>query len=114
VNVTNDGWFWGSSILDLQLACSVFRAIENRLPVIIAANTGISAYVDSQGSVQEQGPRRREAILYAKVVQDGRLTWYQRMGDIPAGLCAWFCLVAAGFGAAMRLSRNKAGPERRY
>lgn len=114
VNVTNDGWFWGSSILDLQLACAVFRAIENRLPVLVAANTGISAYVDSQGYVQERGPKRREAILYVNVQRDGRLGWYRRMGDLPAGLCAWFCLAAAGFGVVARLTRNKVGPERRY
>jgi apolipoprotein N-acyltransferase len=114
VNVTNDGWFWGSSILDLQLACSVFRAIENRLPVIVAANTGISASVDSRGRVQQQGPRRDEAVLYAEVEVDGRLSCYRRMGDLPAGLCALFCLAAALFGLGTRLRRNKAGRRGRY
>ncbi len=114
VNVTNDGWFWGSNILDLQLACSVFRAIENRLPVIVAANTGISASVDSRGRVQQQGPRRGEAILYAEVGADGRLSCYRRMGDLPAGLCALFCLAAALFGLGTRLRRNKAGRTGRY
>ncbi len=109
VNVTNDGWFWGSNILDLQLACAVFRAIENRLPVIIAANTGISAYVDSRGHVQQHGPRRGEAVLSAEVETDGRLSCYRRVGDLPAGLCACFCLAVAVFGLAARLSRNKAG-----
>ena len=32
VTITNDGWFWGSSLLDLHLACGTFRAIETRLP----------------------------------------------------------------------------------
>ncbi len=114
VNVTNDGWFWGSNILDLQLACCVFRAIEHRLPMIVAANTGISAYVDSDGKVQQRGPRRRESVLYAEVKPDGRLTCYGRMGDLPAGLCASFCLALALFGLATRLSRNKAGRTGRY
>ena len=95
VNVTNDGWFWGSNILDLQLACAVCRAIENRLPVLVAANTGISAVIDSKGRILDRGPRRGEAILYAEVQSDGRRSWYQRIGDIPAALCALFCLAAA-------------------
>lgn len=109
VNVTNDGWFWGSNILDLQLACSVFRAIENRLPMLVAANTGISAVVDSDGRVQQQGPRRSESVLYTEVGDDGRISCYRRIGDIPAGLCAWFCFVAAVFGLAAKLRRNKVG-----
>ena len=36
VNVTNDGWFRGSSELDMHLACGVFRAIEMREPLVIA------------------------------------------------------------------------------
>ncbi|MCU0978076.1 MAG: apolipoprotein N-acyltransferase [Pirellulaceae bacterium] len=95
VNVTNDGWFWGASILDLHLACAVCRAIENRLPMLVAANTGISAVIDSRGRVLDHGPRRGEAILYAEIQSDDRQSWYQRLGDIPAVLCALFCLVAA-------------------
>ena len=40
LTLTNDGWFWGSSLLDLHLACGVFRAVELRRPMLIAANTG--------------------------------------------------------------------------
>ena len=46
VNVTNDAWYWGSSELDMHLACDVFRAVETRLPLVIAANGGISASID--------------------------------------------------------------------
>ena len=51
VNVTNDGWFWGSSELEMHLACGVFRTVENRRPMVIAANTGISASIDGNGSI---------------------------------------------------------------
>jgi apolipoprotein N-acyltransferase len=73
----------------------VCRAIENRLPMLVAANTGISAVIDSRGRVLDHGPRRGEAILYAEIQSDDRQSWYQRLGDIPAVLCALFCLVAA-------------------
>jgi apolipoprotein N-acyltransferase len=94
VNVTNDGWFWGTSILDLHLACAVCRAIENRLPMLVAANTGISAVIDRDGRILGRGPRRGEAILYAEIHADDRQSWYRRIGDVPAVLCALFCLVA--------------------
>ena len=58
VNLTNDGWFWGSSELDMHLACGVFRAVECRKPLLIAANTGFSAWIDGDGRILEQGPRR--------------------------------------------------------
>ena len=58
VNLTNDGWFWGSSELDMHLACGVFRAVECRKPLLIAANTGFSAWIDGDGRIREQGPRR--------------------------------------------------------
>ncbi len=48
VNLTNDGWFWGSSILDLQLDCAVLRAVELRRPFLVAANTGFSAWIDGK------------------------------------------------------------------
>ena len=44
VNLTNDAWYWGSSELDMHLACGVFRAVETRTPLVIAANGGLSAY----------------------------------------------------------------------
>ena len=57
VNVTNDGWFWGSSELEMHLACGVFRTVENRRPMVIAANTGISAWIDGNGHIAAEGPQ---------------------------------------------------------
>ena len=54
VNLTNDGWFWGSSELDLHLSCGVFRAVECRKPLLIAANTGFSAWIDSDGRIERK------------------------------------------------------------
>ncbi len=96
VNVSNDGWFKGSSILDLHFRCSVFRAIENRKPVIIAANTGISAHIDGNGRVLQRGPKRATKVLIASVVPDGRRSPYHFLGDGFAWLCA-----AATWGVAL-------------
>lgn len=51
VNQTNDAWFDGSAALRQHLAHAVFRAIENRVPLVRAANTGISAYISASGRI---------------------------------------------------------------
>ncbi|NUQ62904.1 MAG: apolipoprotein N-acyltransferase [Pirellulales bacterium] len=99
VNLTNDGWFWGSSELDMHLACGVFRAVETRKPLLIAANTGFSAWIDADGRILAKGPRRAEDVLLAEVRPDPRKSWYVAFGDVPASLCLFACFVlaAAGF-----------------
>lgn len=82
VNVTNDGWFWGSGILDLHYNCAVFRAIEHRKPMLVAANTGFSVAVDGRGQVLTKGPRRAASNdLIVDVRPDGRRTLYSQWGD---------------------------------
>ncbi len=107
VNITNDGWFRGASILDFQLACAVFRAVENRLPVLVAANTGFSASIDADGRIVQQGPRRQGQVVYAEIHLDGRRSWYQSLGDLPAGVCLLFCVFTGGVGVVQRLRRPK-------
>jgi apolipoprotein N-acyltransferase len=87
VNVTNDGWFWGSSELDLHLICGVFRAVECRKPLVIAANTGFSAHIDSAGRVIQQGPRREADFINAAVMLDPSRSLYSTWGDWLANGC---------------------------
>lgn len=97
VNVSDDGWFWGSSILDLQLACGVFRAVELRRPFLVAANTGLTAAIDGNGAIQQLLERRQAGYLIASVHRDGRRSLYAEWGDwFPLvsllGLTTWICL----------------------
>ncbi len=98
VNVTNDGWFWGSSELDLHLICGVFRAIECRKPMVIAANTGFSASIDANGRILAQGPRRAAEVIIAETKLDDRDSLYLHLGDIPAGVCLLGCIGLAWSG----------------
>lgn len=104
VNLTNDGWFWGNSLLDLHLTCSVFRAVECRKPVLVVANTGFSASIDGSGRIVQQGPRRRSQAIIAEVYPDDRGSWYLVYGDLPAGLCLAVCgvLMLVGVGYMVR------------
>lgn len=51
VVITNDAWFKNSAAPYQHLQASIFRAIENGVPVIRAANTGISGFIDKKGKV---------------------------------------------------------------
>lgn len=98
VNLTNDAWFWGSCQLDQHLACAVFRAVENRKPMLVAANTGISAAIDSSGRLDWVGPRWDEAVNIVDVRLDSRTSPYSHYGDWPAGVCLLFTGLMAGAG----------------
>jgi apolipoprotein N-acyltransferase len=106
VNCTNDGWFYGSSILDIHFQCAILRAIENRKPFLIAANTGISGVIDGNGRVMQRGPTHNTAVLVADVRPDGRSSLFHTLGDWPAGACLIVSLVMA-IGAVIRSRRQK-------
>ena len=54
LNITNDAWFRNSAELDQHLAIMVFRAIENRICMARAANTGISSFVGPDGTIYDR------------------------------------------------------------
>ena len=117
VNLTNDGWFWGSSELDLHLACGVFRAVECRKPLLIAANTGFSAWIDGDGRIREQGPRRARDVIVAEPRLDGRRVgiWPTATGSPArvwrcAGYAVWWGYTARWRGAASRRHRRPRTP----
>jgi apolipoprotein N-acyltransferase len=105
VNVTDDGWFWGSSILDLQLACAVFRAVELRRPFLVAANTGISAWISSEGRILARGPRRAKDVLLAEIGPCHGQSLYCLWGDWAAVCCLLVCLALAATPIVERLTR---------
>lgn len=98
VNVTNDGWFHGTAILDHHLDCSRAVAAINRRPMIVAANSGITAWIDSSGRVVRRLPKRVDGVMYAAPRRDSRDSLYQRVGDWPARVPAVLCVVLAGIG----------------
>ncbi len=109
VNLTNDGWFWGSSELDMHLAAAIFRAIEVRTPLVIAANTGFSGWIDGSGRLLAKGPRRATATVRARVEPDGRSSLWLAWGSLPA----WGCVaVAAGMMGSVRWRDANAARQR--
>lgn len=89
VNITNDGWFAHSPAAEQHLANAVFRAVENRRPLMRCGNTGVTCAVDSKGRVDlwlkpfQQGFAVREVRIPTR----DPVTFYTRHGD-------WFSHVA--------------------
>jgi apolipoprotein N-acyltransferase len=63
VNVTNDGWFKESAAAEQHFATAKFRCIELRRPMIRCANSGISAAIDSTGSIAHPDTGTPQLIL---------------------------------------------------
>jgi apolipoprotein N-acyltransferase len=114
VNVTNEGWFKDGSELDEHLAIAAFRAVEGRVGVIRAANTGISAFVAPTGRVvsklTDEAGRDREiaGVLHGIAMGCPRQPLYLALGDWLGTLClaVWF-LALVGFGARDLLRRSQ-------
>jgi apolipoprotein N-acyltransferase len=86
VNVTNDGWFGISTGPYQHLQQARMRAIEEGLPVVRAANTGISAVVDPLGRVVARLGLGVEGVLDAGLPSALPPPLYARVGDLPAAI----------------------------
>lgn len=82
VNVTNDAWFGTSAGPAQHLAHARFRAIESGLPLVRAANTGISAVIDARGEVVRRLGLGEVGTLTAPLPPPATLTPYARFGDL--------------------------------
>lgn len=68
VNLTNDGWARGQAAKVQHLSLAVFRAVETRLPLLRAANDGVTASISSRGEVVDRLAPGGQGVLQAEVV----------------------------------------------
>ncbi|MBR1268895.1 apolipoprotein N-acyltransferase [Bradyrhizobium sp. AUGA SZCCT0222] len=86
INVTNDGWFGISTGPYQHLQQMRMRAVEEGLPVVRAANTGISAVIDPSGRIVARLGLGIEGVLDANLPSALPPTIYARVRDIPTGM----------------------------
>jgi apolipoprotein N-acyltransferase len=102
VNMTNDGWFGRTSGPEQHLTMYPFRAVEHRIAVVRAANTGVSAFIAPSGQiVRHLGLFQRGVIADRVPLRQGR-TLFTRLGD-------WVAWTSLGLAA---LSLGVAGRRR--
>ena len=121
VNVSNDGWFDQTLLfglfdcrveLDQHLQACQFRAVENRVPIARAVNTGNSGFIDSCGRIVKlvTGPNGRSPGASGTAAQtlmlDSRITLFSQIGDLLPILCG----IAAVLGIGWTFVRPRRSP----
>src|SRR5437773_3703573 len=94
VDITNDGWFLHSAGSHQHLANAIFQCVETRRPMVRAANTGVTCFVNQSGRItqvlrDESGSTFTEGVLTGeiKVTTEHDLTFYTRHGELFAKAC---------------------------
>jgi apolipoprotein N-acyltransferase len=99
VNITNDAWFGRTSGPWQHLGMLPLRAVEHRVAIARAANTGISAFVEPSGRVARALPLFERGVLDGAVKLRSGSTLYTRWGDWL--VYASLAVSALGFGWAL-------------
>lgn len=107
IQITNDGWFGNLSGPWQHLAQARLRAVEQGLPLLRAANTGISAVVDAKGRLTAQIPLNTAGFVDAPLPPALPATPYARTGDAPMALLLLTALTAL---AIRRFAIDRARP----
>ena len=88
VNITNDAWFGKTAASHQHISIAALRAVENRTPIIRAANTGISGIIDPTGELRNTTQLfTREFVIGDIAPNKGPRTFYSQFGDIFSYLC---------------------------
>jgi apolipoprotein N-acyltransferase len=98
VNITNDAWFGGTSAVYQHAAHLVMRAIENRVGIARAANSGISEFVDPLGRRHRRTALDTRTFVAHELVTTDAVTLYTRWGDWVGTLVLVLTAGLVGFG----------------
>jgi len=101
VNITNDAWYGVSSAPYQHAQASILRAVENRIPVVRAANTGLSVFIDEKGRVFEKIMDKDKKDIFVEGYKTALVsiqskpakTFYNKYGDVFFGLVTIFFIL---------------------
>ncbi|HEX2484180.1 MAG TPA: apolipoprotein N-acyltransferase [Myxococcota bacterium] len=112
IAITNDAWYGRTGAPHQFLVMTALRAAESGRPVARAANTGVSALIDAQGTVRSRTRIFERDLLVGEVelaAADERPTFYVRHGDVFAFAC-WAAVAVAAFRGWRRRSAGAEAP----
>jgi apolipoprotein N-acyltransferase len=106
VTITNDAWFGRTSAAYQHFSIAVFRAVENRVFIARAANTGITGFIDPKGKILKKGEIFTEEAMIDTIRLSKAKTFYTLYGDVFAWICSGFSLLFLGY-AFLQKKRKK-------
>jgi apolipoprotein N-acyltransferase len=94
INVSNDGYLGPTAVMRQHLANAIFRAVENGRPVLRVTNSGVTAYINSRGAVQDlTRPFEADVRVWSVDHSYSHDTGYTDHGDLFVELCAVITLL---------------------
>jgi apolipoprotein N-acyltransferase len=94
VNISNDAWFGDTAGPFQHFNINIFRAIENRTPIIRSANTGVSGFIDKKGRTMKRTSLFTRETIFDELEIRVEMTFYTRYGDI----FSYFCILITLYG----------------
>ena len=101
INISNDGYLGPTAVMRQHLANAIFRAVENGRPVLRVTNSGLTAYINARGVVDDlTKPFEADVRIWSVDPSDGQDTGYTDHGDLFVLICAALTVIVVG--AALR------------
>jgi apolipoprotein N-acyltransferase len=110
VNITNDAWFGRTAAPYQHISMAALRAVENRVPMARAANTGISGFIHPSGRILQASDIFTKEILFDNIYLKNRWSFYTHFGDLFTYLCLGytiFFLIYIRYRREDRVERNR-------
>jgi len=95
LNVTNDGWFGATTGPYQHLSQARLRAVEEGLPMVRAANTGLSAVIDGYGRILHQLPLGVDGVIDSPLPRPAQPTFFAGNALVGPFMLLLFCLAGA-------------------
>ena len=115
VNITNDGWFGEGAAQWQQAAAATFRTIENGVPLIRCANTGITCWIDANGRWRQIYTDKNDSVYSVGFMiatiplpPSHPPTFYNQHGDV----FGWVCVGLVALNLVLRRISAKANQSR--
>lgn len=88
VNISNDAWYGDTAAPHQHLSMAALRTVENRMPMVRATNTGISAFITAEGRMGPTTSLFEDDIVVETILTRPTWAFYRAYGDVFVYLCA--------------------------